>query len=514
MPTLNDVLAEHPWLDPAASDWLHLLVGDWQLLSDLSFADLVLWVPRDDGGWTAAAHVRPTTGVGVFLDDLVGGSIDRTRVGPVDQAFRENRLVRAPQTMWRDDTPVREESIPVVVRGGTAPVAVVTRHTNLASMRTPSRLEVTYLATADALARMIATGEFPTKGGHTGRRRGAPRVGDGVLRLDREGKVTYASPNAVSAIHRLGYGGELVGVRLGHALSGLLPRTGPMDEELMPVLTGALPWSTELPSRSASVTVRSIPLSEAGSRVGAVLLVRDVSELRRRERELLTKDATIREIHHRVKNNLQTVAAVLRLQSRRLDDPGAKAALDDAVRRVATIALVHETLSAHLDDSVDFDVIAARGLQAAIEVANRTAVRVRGVTEGSFGVLASEDATVLAMVLAELVQNAVEHGLADRDGTVTVAARRFTDEGGDRLAVTVSDDGRGLPEGFEPGRRGLGTQIVLSLVQDLRGTIRWEPRPEGGSRVTFDAVLRPPADRDDPGMKEPPAEGQGSGVGT
>ncbi|MDE9367745.1 sensor histidine kinase [Luteipulveratus sp. YIM 133132] len=510
MPTLNDVLAEHTRTDPAAAEWLHLLVGDWQLLSDLSFADLVLWLPAQDGGWTAAAHVRPTTGVGVFLEDLVGQRIDRTRVGPVDQAFAENRLVRAPQTMWRDDTPVREESIPVVVRGGSRPVAVVTRHTNLASMRTPSRLEVTYLATADALARMIAMGEFPTRGGSTGRRRGAPRVGDGVLRLDREGKVTYASPNAVSAIHRLGYGGELVGARLSQALAGLLPRTGPMDEELMPVLSGALPWSTELTSRSAHVTVRAIPLSEAGQRVGAVLLVRDVSELRRRERELLTKDATIREIHHRVKNNLQTVAAVLRLQSRRLDDPGAKAALDDAVRRVATIALVHETLSAHLDDAADFDVIASRGLQAAIEIANRSAVRVRGVIRGTFGVLASEDATVVAMVLAELVQNAVEHGLADRDGTVTVEVERTTGEDGEPgLRVSVSDDGTGLPEGFEPGRGGLGTQIVLSLVQDLRGRIEWGAAQPRGSRVTFDARLRPVADQDSDNMEEPPAMGQG-----
>ncbi|WP_169787762.1 sensor histidine kinase [Luteipulveratus mongoliensis] len=507
---MNDVLAEHTRLDAAAADWLHQLVGDWQLLSDLSFADLVLWVPREGGGWTAAAHVRPTTGVGVFLEDLVGQDIDRSRIGPVDQAFTHNRLVRAPQTLWRDDTPVREESIPVVARAGGDPVAVVTRHTNLASMRTPSRLEVTYLATADALARMISTGEFPTRGGHTGRRRGAPRVGDGVLRLDREGKVTYASPNAVSAIHRLGYGGELVGVRLANALSGLLPRTGPLDEELMPVLAGALPWATELPSRSANVTVRSIPLSEAGKRVGAVLLVRDVSELRRREQELLTKDATIREIHHRVKNNLQTVAAVLRLQSRRLDDPGAKAALDDAVRRVATIALVHETLSTHLEDSVDFDVIALRGLKAAIEVANRTAVRVRGVTTGSFGVLSSEDATVLAMVLAELVHNAVEHGLADRDGTVAVDARRVQVDGDEVLQVSVTDDGPGLPVGFVPGNGGLGTQIVLSLVQDLRGQITWGAAQPNGTKVTFDARLRPrTTEAGSAGIDEPPEEDRG-----
>ncbi len=88
------------------------------------------------------------------------------------------------------------------------------------------------------------------------------------------------------------------------------------------------------------------------------MLVRDVTELRRREEQLLTKDATIREIHHRVKNNLQTVAALLRLQARRTAPPEAREALRESVRRVTSIALVHETLSQTLDESVAFDSIA------------------------------------------------------------------------------------------------------------------------------------------------------------
>ena len=108
--------------------------------------------------------------------------------------------------------------------------------------------------------------------------------------------------------------------------------------------------------------MRAIPLIEGGQRTGAILLLRDVSELRRRERDLMTKDATIREIHHRVKNNLQTVAALLRMQARRLPDGEARAALDEAVRRVGTIAIVHETLSQGFDETVDFDEVITREL--------------------------------------------------------------------------------------------------------------------------------------------------------
>jgi two-component sensor histidine kinase len=405
----------------------------------------------------------------------------------LDQAFSELRIVRGRDPEWRDDMPIREEAIPVVSEGRA--LAVLTRHTNLATLRTPSRLELTYLASADALARMIAAGEFPTMGAPTGQRRGAPRVGDGVIRLDAGGTVSYASPNAVSAIHRLGHVGDVTGTSLVRIATEVLRDEEPVDERLALVVTGRAPWRTEVVSHGASVSLRAIPLTEAGRRTGAILLLRDVSELRRRERELLTKDATIREIHHRVKNNLQTVAALLRMQSRRLPDSEARAALDEAVRRVGTIALVHETLSQGLDETVDFDEIVARGLADVVEVATRD-VPVRAVRSGSFGRLRAEDATALAMVVTELVHNAIKHGLARSGGVLSVQAVRSRDEHDELLTVTVTDDGSGLPEGFDPAASGLGTQIVTSLVQDLRGRITWGSAKPHGTTVRFVARLR------------------------
>ena len=491
MPTLNEVLQSATDLAPAEVEWLQLLVGDWQLISDLSFGDLVLWVPGGLEGWLAVAHVRPTTGQMVFFEDVVGRRTHRGRQSLLDQAYLDQRIVREKDPIFRDDMPVREEAIPVV-RAGRA-LAVITRHTNLAAMRTPSRLELTYQALADALARMIAAGEFPNSSAPTGQRRGAPRVGDGVIRLDVNGIVSYASPNALSAVHRLGHVGDVIGELLAKVVADLLRDESPVDESLALVVTGRAPWRTEVTSRGASVSMRAIPITEGGIRVGALLLLRDVSELRRRELELLTKDATIREIHHRVKNNLQTVAALLRLQARRLPEGEAgRAALEEAVRRVGVIALVHETLSQGFDELVDFDDIAVRGLQAITEVAN-IEHPITSQVRGSFGTLRAEDATALAMVLSELVQNAVEHGLAETGGgTVDIEAERSTDDRGDELlTVTITDDGAGLPADFKPGGSGLGTQIVQSLVQDLRGRIAWDAAKPRGTRVRFIARLRP-----------------------
>ncbi len=489
MPTLAELIKEQSDLRSGDVEWLHLLVSDWQLLSDLSFADLVLWVRASPSAWRAVAHVRPTTGPLAYFADQVGRQASTSRAGLLEAAFSAQRILRDRDPEWGGDSSIREETIPVVTGGRS--VAVLTRHTNLSTMRTPSRLELTYLATADALARMVASGDFPHAAAPTGLRRGAPRVGDGVVRLDAEGLVTFASPNSVSALHRLGYRGDVLGGSLAEIVTSVLEEATGVDEGLPLVLTGRQPWRAEVAGAGAVISMRAIPLVESGQRTGAVLLLRDVSELRRREQQLMTKDATIREIHHRVKNNLQSVAALLRLQARRMPDRQGRAALEEAVRRVGTIALVHETLSRGLDETVEFDDVADLAVGAVVDVGAHEGP-VRAVRLGSFGRVRAEDATSLAMVVSELVQNAAEHGVGPAGGTIEVCASRSRapeGDGEDRLTVTVRDDGSGLPGGKLPARGGLGTQIVQSLVQDLGGTISWGPAQPHGTTVRFTARL-------------------------
>jgi two-component sensor histidine kinase len=254
---------------------------------------------------------------------------------------------------------------------------------------------------------------------------------------------------------------------------------------------GRAPWRTDIEAHGVSLSLRAMPLTDRGQRIGAVLLCRDVSELRRRERELITKDATIREIHHRVKNNLQTVAALLRLQARRMDVPAAKEALEEAMRRVSTIALVHESLSQTLDEQVELDDMVGRALRLTADVAS-AGTSVRTVRTGSFGMVPAQDATPLALVLTELVTNAVEHGFVGRSsGTVEIGVERENSD----LRVVVADDGVGLPENGGAGGRGpgsgLGTQIVRTLVtNELGGTIEWSTREGGGTQVELQLVLR------------------------
>jgi two-component system, sensor histidine kinase PdtaS len=490
--TLSDLVLAQGRSTEADVDWLHMLVGDWQLLADLAFADIVLWVPTSDDSFVAVAHARPSSAATLFYRDFVGQRIKNEWRAQATEAYRTGLIIDSSAPDWYEETPTRVRAVPVIRRldaqsPATAekPVAVITRHSNLSEARTPSRQELTFNDCSDDLFAMIASGDFPDLGAPSGPRRGAPRASDGLIRLDVDGVTTFASPNALSAFNRMGFEDELEGESLAEVTTRLLSGRMIIDESLPLVVTGRAPWRTDIEARGVTVTLRTIPIRNRGERIGAIVLCRDVSELRHQERELITKDATIREIHHRVKNNLQTVASLLRIQARRTHSDEAREALTQAMRRVAAIAVVHDTLSTGLAQTVNFDDVFDRVLLLVAEVASSHNTTVHPKSSGSFGVLPSEYATPLALALTELVTNAVEHGLAGREGEVEIVAHRSDDT----LTVKVVDNGSGLPEGKVGA--GLGTQIVRTLIQgELGGTIDWHTMVDQGTEVTIEVPLR------------------------
>ena len=361
----------------------------------------------------------------------------------------------------------------------------------------PSDNEIHQRRLGARLLTMLQHGAFPIEGAPIPPRRGAPRVGDGVVELDEAGVVQWTSPNARSAFHRFGIAGDMTGTTLAELSTEVLQSRSPVDESLPLVLMGRAAWRSDMQARGGTLSLRAVPLTDAGKRTGAVILVRDVTELRRRERELITKDATIREIHHRVKNNLQTVAALLRMQSRRMKTDEAREALAEAMRRVSTIALVHESLLQGSEEAVHFDEVIDRCLRLAVDAASATVhragsprltdgqVEVRTEKIGRVGTIRAEEATPLALVVTELATNAVEHGLSETGGTLTIRSERT----GSHLVICIEDDGNGMGAAKPTG---LGTNIALTLVQgQLGGTLTWEDRGEGGTRAIVDVYLDP-----------------------
>ena len=207
----------------------------------------------------------------------------------------------------------------------------------------------------------------------------------------------------------------------------------------------------------------------------------------------MTKDATIREVHHRVKNNLQTVAALLRLQARRIQTGAAKEALEEAVRRVGSIAVVHEILSRQpVEAYVGFDEIADR-LASMVNDVGAVRSKVAINRSGSFGDVPSEVATALAMVLTELLQNAVEHGYpGGADGAIALDVERR----GETMLVRIADNGIGFPPGFDAtSTDSLGLSIVRTLVEsELGGSLELGNGSVGGAQARIVIPVAPRAE--------------------
>jgi two-component sensor histidine kinase len=369
---------------------------------------------------------------------------------------------------------IKEETIPVIFNEQV--IAVISRHRNADLMRSPSRLELNYREIAHNLYRMIAEGNFPYPNANS-LFDPAPRVGDGLIRLDVNGVISYASPNARSAFSRMGWNGELESFSLSDVAEKVSKERHDAHEEgLQTQLSGKALRRVEVENLGGTIDLLVLPLIQSTDRVGAIVLLHNVTELRRRERELVTKDATIREVHHRVKNNLQTVSALLRLQARRIDDPAASAALEEAVRRIASIALVHETLSSSSDASVAFDDVLNRLVTHALELSPRMAT-LQIIRDGEFGSLEPRIATPLALVVTELIHNALEHGLETSGTELKISVSRSQTH----CEIRISDDGVGLPKDFDLVQSSnLGLQIVRTLTEnELKGDLTLRSSEKG-----------------------------------
>jgi two-component sensor histidine kinase len=504
--TLAELVQEHTDLEGPVVGHLQRLVAGWGVLSDLCFADLLLFVPLRSPSelFVVLGQVRPTTSQTLHLEDLVGRVLEADDRPLLARAWNLGSVVEGEVVIQSRSEHARLVCIPV--RWQDQLVALMTRESALSVGRRPGQLERVYIEVFDRLARMLSQGAFPFPVDEVVTTE-APRVGDGVLVLDASARVDYASPNAVNALHRMGVYSGLEGVRLDEA--------GLDQSAVSLAYQTRLPYTEEIDGGDTALALRCIPLLDNASMTGALVLMRDVSDLRLRDRLLLSKDAAIREVHHRVKNNLQTISSLLRLQSRRMPAGQARHALEESERRVRSIAVVHEILSRDTADEVDFNDI----LPSLVRMAEDLGRDDRPVIidyRGEAGELQASVATPLAVVITELLQNAAEHAWPEGTGESDAGPELHgngdldseTAPGGERpllvdvelyrtdaeLRVTVRDNGVGLPPGFSINdTTSLGLSIVRGLVgTQMGGTITM--RSDGGTVVEVVIPVDHPSD--------------------
>lgn len=285
---------------------------------------------------------------------------------------------------------------------------------------------------------------------------------DGILIADKYRRIIYADAAAVRIYRVLGVG-NLLGCHL-------------MDRQLLRHITkesveSSRPWEKELEAGGLVLLQRDLPIMEGGSLVGQIVVLSDVTEIRKKDRELQIKSAVIQEIHHRVKNNLQMAASLLRLQARRSSSREVKEALQESVDRLLSLSVVHEFLSQQGKEEIDVAEVMRSIFELVAGNMKDKDFCLQTELCGSPIILPSRYASSLALVLNELVLNAMEHAFAGRSkGTIGL----MMETGNKYYLLDLHDDGNGLPPDFHLSQcRSLGLQIVQTLVEgDMGGTFR------------------------------------------
>ncbi len=281
---------------------------------------------------------------------------------------------------------------------------------------------------------------------------------DGVLIADAYDRIIYANAAAHHIFRVLGVG-SLLGVRLdAPELGRHITRETVKPER---------PTEKEIEAGGLALLRRDLSILAGGKLLRRVVVVEDVTALRQKEKELALQETVIREIHHRVKNNLQTIASLLRLQARRAPEKAVKDALGESVNRIQGIAALHRLLSRQGAQPVSLHALAGEILDLLSASALSPDFRLKRQFTGDDLPIPQSRCTNLALVLNELLLNAIGHAFTERSaGKICLDVRA----GAEEITVTLRDDGVGLPEDFRAeSSKSLGLHIVRTIVEDDLG---------------------------------------------
>lgn len=292
---------------------------------------------------------------------------------------------------------------------------------------------------------------------------------EGLMFVDRRGYITFRNLYARELYKSLGYIGDILGQKYLNVCMTYHDEELDMEEHIAEVRIG-----------SHYLHIRHVPVEKGG--IQMAVIVRDITFNREQEKNLVLKSVAIKELHHRVKNNLQTIASLLQLQARRSDSEETKQVLRESINRILAISVTHQLLSESEESTISLKDVLNTVTKSVVRSFLEPNLDVTVELTGDDIVVDTDIATSIALSVNELLQNCMKYAFVGRDrGRVKI----YITKGKVYSTVTVSDDGIGF--NTENMRKGaLGLQLVESMIQDkLHGNFKIKSTAEG-TRITFD----------------------------
>ena len=451
------------------------------ITADLSRSDLLLVYPRNDEEVMVIAQAKPHSISSLYDANLVNQTLTSKDAPAILNAWQRRRHLRVQRELIPSGAPIVQDVYPIYGRDDRL-LALLSFETSLIQLERHRQRHVSFRHAVEWLKWMCMHGELAQA-------ENLSPFGewDGVMMVDTQRRITYLSGIANNLYRRLGYMEDMRGKRLpflntsdNEMVLAAFNSRKPLERE---VHEGSYIWVRKVLPVWASPSLagwqrrfwrRQGSAREIG---GALIMVHDATEDHRKEQELNVKTTMIQEVHHRVKNNLQTIAAMLRMQARRAKNQETLQTLNEAVTRILSIAVIHEFLSLEETQSINMREVCQRLINQNQQVMT-SGKQITFSVEGPAVYLPSQQATACTLAVNELLQNAVEHGFgAQERGQIQLILA----ESDESVRLEICDDGTPLPEDFNLDiPSSLGLQIVRALVQDdLHGWLKLEDSAYG-----------------------------------
>lgn len=293
-------------------------------------------------------------------------------------------------------------------------------------------------------------------------------INDAILIIDGNGLCIYANYKAEDLYKGIGYKDKIIGMLFENLVLD--------DTDFKTIVKEKNSIVFETSIGSLILQVKYAVTKKADNTYGVIMLIKDLTEIKQKEKELILKAVAIREIHHRVKNNLQTIASILRLQSRRIDNLEAKKAFEDSINRILSIAATHEVLSQKGIDDADLKTILTKIKDSAIRNAINCNKNIGILLSGDNITVNSDKATSIAIVVNEVIENSLKHAFNKTNkGDIEI----IISKGITYSNIIISDNGSGFDIKKVNGD-GLGLNIVKSIIKDkLNGDVNVESNKNG-----------------------------------
>lgn len=487
---MSQLLRVPPHLDENDRSLLTRVEQALPLLADIARADVLLYVARDAGKAVIAAEAKPHTVPAIYPDPVMGRVVGREEEPTVLRAISSGSSIQRVNRVLVHGHPTVEDVYPIW--NDQKVIGALSIEIGLLEANRQKRKSPVFRRAVRQLRRMALRGLLE----------GAQNISplgehDGPFVVDDKGTVVYISSIAENLYRKLGYSHSLLGANVANLRTDEVVYFKAMEAGAcveQEIQEGDLTWvkkGVPLVARHESSWIRQLsPFDDEMD--GAIIVIHDLTTDRRREQELRIKNAMIKEIHHRVKNNLQTIAALLRLQARRSGSPEVTEMLKESINRIMSIAVIHEFLALDGSSIVNLRDVAQRIVAEVARSVTDPDKRIRFSLESDDIFLPTQQASSCALIINELLQNAFEHGYEGRsEGQVQVYLRQVDDHN----QIEVVDDGHGIrPESGSGQEASLGLQIVRALVRDdLHGQFELRNREGKGARalVNFPKSVNP-----------------------